>query len=234
MLFCAGLGTRLSPITNDIPKALVPVNGKTLLQRNIEFINTFGVSDFVINIHHFGDKILQHLEVNNNFGMNIEISDERDEVLETGGGLKKAEHYFKTDDFIVMNVDILTDMNIQKMIDYHNQHKPLATLAVTDRDSSRKLLFNNNNELSGWKNKITNEEVLSKNNNNLTEYAFSGIHIISPKFIKLMDRSDKHSIIDPYLKISKENKILGYNHSGGILIDVGKHETLKQANQIFK
>lgn len=234
MLFCAGLGTRLRPITNDIPKALVPVNGKTLLQRNIEYLNSYGIHDFVINIHHFGDKILQHLEENNHFGMNVEISDEREEVLETGGGLKKAENLLSKEDFIVMNVDILTDMNLQQMMDFHAQNKPLATLAISHRESSRKLLFNAQNELSGWCNKITNEKVISKPSNLLTEFAFSGIHIISPTFLSLMDRSDKHSIIDPYLKIAKTHTILGYDHSGDTLIDVGKPETLQQAIQFFK
>lgn len=234
MLFCAGLGTRLRPITNDIPKALVPINGKTLLQRNIEYLNSYGITNFVINIHHFGAKILQHLEENNYFGMNIEISDEQKEVLETGGGLKKAAPFLSEEDFIVMNVDILTDMNLQNMIDFHFKKKPLATLAVSNRISSRKLLFNNQTELSGWCNKITNEKVVSKSNLPLIEFAFSGIHIISPAFINLMDRSDKHSIIDPYLKISKTHTILGYPHSGDTLIDVGKHETLQQAIQAFK
>ncbi|APD07566.1 mannose-1-phosphate guanylyltransferase [Flavobacteriaceae bacterium UJ101] len=234
MLFCAGLGTRLRPITNDIPKALVPVNGKTLLQRNIEYLNSYGIQDFVINIHHFGEKILQHLEENNHFGMNVQISDEREEVLETGGGLKKAAPFLSKEDFIVMNVDILTNMNLQHMIDFHTQRKPIATLAVTNRESSRKLLFNTQKELSGWCNKITHEKVISRPNSSLAELAFSGIHIISPTFINLMDRSDKHSIIDPYLKVAKTHTILGYDHSGDILIDVGKHETLQQATQIFK
>ncbi|MFV0531667.1 MAG: NDP-sugar synthase [Flavobacteriales bacterium] len=234
MLFCAGLGTRLQPITHNIPKALVSVNGKTLLHRNIEYLNSYGVTDFVINIHHFGNKILEYLQKHKNFGMNIEISDEQNEVLETGGGLKKAEPFLSKEDFIVMNVDILTDMNLKKMMDFHQKEQPIATLAITDRESTRKLLFNQQKKLCGWCNKISGEKVLSKPDNPLYEFAFSGIHIISPYFFKQMDRSDKHSIIDPYLKVAKNHSILGFEHSGGILIDVGKHETLQQANQIFK
>ncbi len=234
MLFCAGLGTRLRPITNDIPKALVLVNDKTLLHRNIEYLNSYGITDFVINIHHFGNKILDYLEKHENFGMNIEISNEQDKILETGGGLKKAAPFLSKEDFIVMNVDILTDMNLEKMVNFHNKEKPMATLAITNRESSRKLLFNDQKELCGWCNKISGEKVMAKPDALFDEFAFSGIHIISPHFFKQMNRSDKHSIIDPYLKAAKNHTLLGYDHSGGILIDVGKHETLQQANQIFK
>lgn len=234
MLFCAGLGTRLQPITNDIPKALVPVNGKTLLQRNMEYLNQYGIHDFVINIHHFGVKVINYLQEHDYFGMNIEISDEQDKVLETGGGLKKAEPLLSKNHFVVMNVDILTNMNLQKMIDFHLENQPIATLAVTNRISSRKLLFDTQKRLSGWRNTLTNEEVISRKELILNEFAFSGIHIISPRYFNLAKRTDKHSIIDPYLKIAQTHTILGHDHSGDILIDVGKHETLEKAKEIFK
>ncbi len=234
MLFCAGLGTRLHPITHDIPKALVPVNGKTLLQRNIEYLHAYGIHDFVLNIHHFGEKVIDYLQKHDHFDVNIDISDERDEVLETGGGLKKAESFLSQASFVVMNVDILTNMNLQHMIDFHLKNQPIATLAITDRSSSRKLLFDDQKRLSGWRNTVSGEEAISRKEPILSEFAFSGIHVISPAYFTLANRTDKHSIIDPYLKIAQNHTLLGYDHSGDILIDVGKHETLQQATEIFQ
>jgi len=144
MIFAAGLGTRLKPFTDNHPKALAVVNGKPLLQRNIEYLKSFGIDEIVINVHHFADQIIEFLEENNYFGIEIIISDETDQVLETGGGLVKAKDNF-TEDFLVMNVDILTDLNLAEFIKAHQENKAIVSLAVSDRDSSRKLFFNEKN-----------------------------------------------------------------------------------------
>ncbi len=233
MLFAAGLGTRLRPFTDHHPKALVKVNGTTVLERNIQYLKSFGVNELVINVHHFADQIREFLEVNENFGVKIEISDESQEVLETGGGLVKARNLLGDKDFLVMNVDILTDLNLEKLIESHRQNQPLVTLAVSDRVSSRKLLFEENLELKGWRNLNTGEEILASNKS-LTEKAFSGIHILNPEIFDWMPNSGKFSIMKTYMELMKTQKILGFDHSGGTLIDVGRPETVLEAEKYFK
>lgn len=234
MLFAAGLGTRLKPFTDNQPKALAQVNGKTLLERNIEYLKTFGFEEFIINVHHFADQIETFLQANNNFDVKISISDERDEVLETGGGLVKAQKLLGDESFLVMNVDILTDLNIDDLIQFHYQFQPLVTLAVSDRNSSRKLLFepNYNLELKGWKNSNTNESIITSSKD-LVELAFSGIHIINPRIFEMMPNSGKFSIMQTYMELMKSERILGFDHSGGILIDVGKPESVLEAEKYF-
>ncbi|MBA5628513.1 nucleotidyltransferase family protein [Moheibacter lacus] len=232
MLFAAGLGTRLKPFTDHHPKALAMVNGKPLLERNIEYLKEFGVNEFVINVHHFADQIKDFLVSKNNFGVEIHISDESDEVLETGGGLVKAKNLLGNEPFLVMNVDILTDLNIEEMIQFHLRNKPLVTMAVSDRNSSRKLLFEKDLELKGWRNLNSGESIIVSDNP-LRELAFSGIHIIDPKLFKQMPESGKFSIMTTYMELMKEEKILGFDHSGGILIDVGRPESVLEAERIF-
>jgi len=234
MILAAGLGTRLKPFTDSHPKALAIVNQKTILSRNIEYLKSFGITDIIINVHHFANQIIDHTNENQNFGINITISDETDEVLETGGGLKKAAWFFNDHQpFVLMNVDILTDMNLGNMIQYHLDKKPLATLAVSERTSSRCFLFNKTNELCGWKNKQTNEEKISKPNEELIPYSFSGIHIIDPTLLPLIKQEGKFSLVDVYLDLAKTQTILGYNHTGCHLMDVGKPESIIEAEKIF-
>lgn len=234
MLFAAGLGTRLKPFTENHPKALAPVNGKPLLQRNIEYLKSYGFTEIVVNVFHFADQIIDFLNENNNFGITIHISDERPEVLETGGGLVNAKHFFD-EDFLVMNVDILTDLNITEFIKAHQEKKAIVSLAVSDRDSSRKLLFDENNQLKGWRNLATNEEILAiENTENLKELAFSGIHLIQPKLFNSINFEGKFSIMKVYMELMKVDTILGFNHSGGILIDVGRPSSVLEAEELFK
>lgn len=234
MLFAAGLGTRLKPFTENHPKALAPVNGKPLLQRNIEYLKSFGITEIIVNVFHFADQILDFLKENNNFGITIHISDERPEVLETGGGLVYAKHFFD-DDFLVMNVDILTDLNISNFIKAHQENNALITLAVSDRNSSRKLLFDDNMSLKGWRNLNTSEEILANDSaDNLNEFAFSGIHIIKPEIFNHITEEGKFSIMKVYMELMKTEKIIGFNHSGGILIDVGRPESVLEAEKIFR
>src|SRR5688500_15968579 len=161
MILSAGLGTRLKPWTDKHPKALALVNGKSLLQRNVEYLQSYGFNEVIVNVHHFADQIIDAIKLNKGWGSNITISDETDVVLETGGGLKKAAWYFDEEDFVLMNVDILTDLNLQEMLSYHREHKPLATIAITDRETSRYFLFDERNTLRGWRNVVTGETKLT-------------------------------------------------------------------------
>lgn len=232
LLFAAGLGTRLKPFTDNHPKALAVVNGRTLLERNIEYLKSYGINEFVINVHHFADQIVDFLEKNEDFGVKIQISDESDEVLETGGGLVKAKDLLGNQPFLVMNVDILTDLNIPELINFHLDNQPLVTLAVSARESSRKLLFEENNQLKGWKNLNSGERIISSEKP-LTEKAFSGIHIINPEIFEKMPNSGKFSIMTTYMELMKTEKILGFDHSGGILVDVGRPESVLEAEKFF-
>ena len=234
MIFAAGLGTRLKPFTNEHPKALAVVNNKTLLQRNIEYLQQFGITEVIVNVHHFAEQVINIIEKNNGWGSKITISDETDIILETGGGLKKAAWYFENEkDFIVMNVDMLTDLQLDTMLAQHHQNKPLATLAVTDRATSRYFLFNAKNELCGWQNIKTGEEKIVRAVENLQPKAFSGIHIINTALFSLMQQKGKFSMVDVYLNVAANYIIQSYNHSGSKLIDVGKPENIIAAEILF-
>lgn len=233
LLFAAGLGTRLKDFTQNCPKALVPINGKTLLERNILYLKSYGITEFVINVHHFADQVIDFLKTNDYFGCTFEISDERNELLETGGGLKKAKSFLESETFLVMNVDILTDLNISDFIFAHNANKALVTLAVSDRESSRKLLFNTENILCGWENRAAGEIIISRESTNLKLLAFSGLHIIDPKLFDFLNDEGKFSIMKSYLEIAKNHIIKGFDHTGGHLIDVGKPESIVEAEKIF-
>jgi len=233
MIFAAGLGTRFKPWTDHHPKALALVNGKTLLQRNIEYLQQFGIRDIIINVHHFADQVLQSIQSNQGWGSKITISDERNELLETGGGLKKASSFFDAGSFLAMNADILTDLDLNLMIEDHYLHRPVATLAVSDRSSSRYFLFNNKNELCGWKNEKTGQEKISRKEQPLFPKAFSGIHMIDPKIFSLIKQHGKFSIVDVYLELASSETIRGFDHSGSKLIDVGRPESVKEAEKLF-
>jgi N-acetyl-alpha-D-muramate 1-phosphate uridylyltransferase len=234
MIFAAGLGTRFKPWTDKHPKALAVVNGKPLLQHNIEYLLRQGITDIVVNVHHFADQIEQALTTNNGWGANVYISDERDQVLETGGGLKKASTYLKDDPFVVINVDVLTDMDLAAMIHQHQQLKPLATLAVSDRSTSRFFLFDHFNDLCGWRNTSTGEERFSRTTADAIQKAFSGIHIIEPRIFSLITESGKFSMVDLYLRLSASEIIKAFDHTGSKFIDVGKPASVLQAEEMFR
>ena len=236
MILAAGLGTRLKPFTDQHPKALALVNGKTILQRNIEYLASFGIKEVIINVHHFPKQIITLIKSNHGFGSDITFSDESDEVLETGGGIKKAAWFFgkENNPFVVMNVDILTDLNLHEMLDQHIKTKPLATLAVTQRTTSRYFLFNENGELCGWKNKATDEKKISRESDVLIEKAFSGLQILSPQIFSLIKNQGKFSMVEVYLDLAKNNTILEFDHTGTNLIDVGKPESILKAEGIFE
>lgn len=234
LIFAAGLGTRLKPFTDHHPKALAVVNGKPLLQRNIEYLKSFGINDFVINVHHFADQIFSFLKANNNFESNIHVSHEVNEPLETGGGLVFAkEHLTGTNPFIVMNADILTDLDINKIYQAHQHKKALATLAITNRESSRGFLYNNDGRLTGWVNNQTGEAKISIENDNPKIGSFSGVHVIDPKIFDYIHRTGKFSIVDVYLELAADHPIYVYDHTGDTVVDVGKPESIEKAEQFF-
>jgi MurNAc alpha-1-phosphate uridylyltransferase len=239
MLFAAGLGTRFKPWTDYHPKALAVVNGKSLLQRNIEYLQGFGITEVVVNVHHFADQIIAVIDENSGWGSKIIISDERDEVLETGGGLMKARHLLEeTDVFLTMNADILTNLNLSNLVTAHIEKKYLVTLAVMQRDSSRQLLFDTALRLKGWRNRLTGEEKgfffkEASSRDPLQELAFSGIAVYSPQVFDFISQKGKFSLTEVFLDLSVNDLVTGYNHTGDILMDVGSEEKLLRAASVF-
>jgi len=234
MIFAAGLGTRFKPWTDKHPKALAPVNGKSLLQRNIEYLQKYGITEVVVNVHHFADQIIAAVEENKGWGSTIVISDERDAVLETGGGLLKAAHLLNgTEPFVTINADILTDLNIKRLVDYHKDYRPLVSFGVTNRKTSRYFLFDEYDRLCGWRNKKTNEEIMAVPVNKPVERAYSCVVVFEPRIFSLIPQRGKFSIVETYLSLAKDNLILGYDHTGDKFADVGKPESIATAEALF-
>lgn len=233
MIFAAGVGTRFKPWTEKHPKALALVNGKSLLERNIEYLQQFHIKEVMVNVHHFAKQVTDAIALNRGWGSRITVSDETEELLETGGGLKKAGWYFYDGPFVVINADILTDMDLTTVIAFHEDHKPLATLAVTDRETSRFFLFDEKNELCGWRNTKTGEEKMARKVSFPIQKAFSGVHIIEPRIFSLIKKEGKFSIVDVYLDLARSEKILGIDRSGSKLVDVGRPESVAIAETLF-
>jgi N-acetyl-alpha-D-muramate 1-phosphate uridylyltransferase len=236
MIFSAGLGTRFKPWTDAHPKALAVVNGKSLLQRNIEYLQQYGITDVVVNVHHFADQITQALIDYKGWGSNIIISDEQDEVLETGGGLLKAKEQLRgAERFLTLNVDILTDLDLNKLITANEQSAALITLCIAERKTSRFLLFNEQNHLCGWRN-TTPDKVAEKivvPSNHLLQKAYSGIAVFQTSVLDLIPFSGKFSLIDVYLHLTKDHLVNGYDHSGDKWVDVGRPESVPVAEELF-
>ena len=240
MIFAAGLGTRLRPLTNDRPKALVEVGGKTMLERVIIKLAKAGFDDITINIHHFGEKIIEFLEHNENFGLNIHISDERDLLLDTGGGILKAQPFLDGDEpFLVHNADILTDIDLRAMYHNHIESGAMATLLVKERQTSRYFVFDDDYRLQGWLHKSTGETRPSDfiYREGMHELAFGGIHVISPSIFEPLEEYSqgqaKFSITPFYVDECHTHLINGYlQDTPYTWLDVGKHETLKLAEEM--
>lgn len=236
MIFAAGMGSRLKPLTDNMPKALIPVNGKPMLEHIILKLKDAGFHHLIINIHHMGEQILDFLAANQNFGIKIDISDERDYLLDTGGGIKKASQFLRGNEpFLIHNVDILSNVDLRKIYESHLETKPLATLLVSKRNTSRYFLFNKENKLCGWRNHETGE-VKSYypyfNPEQYNEYAFSGVHVLSPEILDWMDEwTGKFSIINFYLSICARTDIQAYLTGNLRLIDIGKPEALAKAEE---
>ena len=236
MIFAAGLGTRLKPLTDHMPKALVPVAGKPMLEHVINKLIAAGVDGIVINVHHFAQQIIDFLKEKDNFGIQIWISDETGELLETGGGIKKAAPYFN-EPFLVHNADILSNLDLKAMYDFHVASGNDATLLVSPRKTVRYLLLNEENKLCGWVNKETLQtkpEGFVYQPEVQKEYAFGGIHIISPSLFKYMEEwTDKFSIMDFYLQTCQQAQLGGFIKEDLQLIDIGKLETLTKAEEFI-
>ena len=235
MIFAAGLGTRLKPLTDHIPKALVPVAGKPMLEHVIQKLIAFGCDEIVINVHHFADQIINFLKEKNNFGITIHISDETDMLLDTGGGIKKAASFFH-EPFLIHNVDILSNVDLKYLYEYHLTSGNDATLLVSPRKTVRYLLFDERNRLCGWVNKDTLQtkpEGFIYQPEVQKEYAFSGIHIVSPTLFNYMSEhwTGKFPIMDFYLQTCQEAQLGGYAKEDLQLIDIGKPETLAVAEE---
>ena len=211
------------------------VNGKPLLEWTIRRLIHYGFEDIIINIHHFGDQIIDFLKKKDHFGINIQISDERDAVLETGGGLKKAQAFFGETPFLLCNTDVVTNLDLNAFYEAHLASGALATLATRWRSTSRYLIFDEWQRLCGWQNIKTGEVRMSRKQlGNLQLRAFSGLHVIDPKIFDLMSEEGKFSIIDVYLRLAEEHKIVSYPHDGDVWIDVGRMESLEAAEEFLQ
>jgi NDP-sugar pyrophosphorylase family protein len=237
-IFAAGLGTRLKPLTDTMPKALVPVGGKPLLAHVIEKLKAAGSKKIVINIHHFGEMIIDYVKSQNNFGIEILFSDERQMLLETGGAIKHAVDLLGDEPFLIHNVDILSNVDLEALIAAHSKADSAATLLVSKRNSTRALLFSPEGNLTAWTNKTTGEIKSPYSDIEITklnEFAFSGIHIFSPRLFKYFGAyPEKFSIIDFYLNTCKDEKIKAYTQEGLQLLDVGKLDSLEKAEGFVK
>ncbi len=237
MILAAGLGTRLRPLTNDRPKALVEIAGRTLLEVTLARLRAFGVREVIVNVHHFAGQIVEYLKVNANFGMRIEISCE-EVLLDTGGGLKKAAWFFLQDatsadePFLLHNVDVISTIDFAAMVQAHKANQALATLAVQKRESGRQLLFNEHVQLCGRRAGRDSEPEVVHRSPHLEPLAFSGIHVISPRLLAMMSEDGIFSIVTSYLRLAGHGeKILGFRADRYYWRDLGRIEDLQQAEQ---
>ncbi|HTT24057.1 MAG TPA: nucleotidyltransferase family protein [Candidatus Sulfotelmatobacter sp.] len=233
MILAAGLGTRLRPSTNDRPKALVEIAGHPLLEITLRRLASFGIREVIINVHHFADMVIDYLQRNHNFGLRVEISREDDLLLDTGGGLKKAAWFFLEghgqEPFLLHNVDVISTIDLARMLRTHRENNALATLAVQQRQTSRRLLFDAHNQLCGRQTGNDPPEMV-RHASDTTSLAFSGIHVISPDFLAMMSEQGVFSIITTYLRLAAESRrILGFRADEYDWRDLGKPEHITQA-----
>jgi len=231
MILAAGLGTRLRPLTDDRPKALVEVAGRTLLEITLARLRGFGIREVIVNVHHFADLVAEYLKKNNDFGMRIQVSRE-DDLLDTGGGLKKAGWFFleqPDQPFLLHNVDVISTIDFQKMLDTHRQTNALSTIATQKRESSRQLLFDENHTLCGRATRGCDPEVVRLSPQSLPR-AFSGVHIISPRMLPMIAETGAFSIIETYLRLAgASEKIVSFSADDYYWRDLGKPENVAQA-----
>jgi len=240
MILAAGLGTRLRPLTDDRPKALVEIAGRTLLEITLSRLRAYGIREVIINVHHFADMILEYLKTNDNFGMRIEVS--REEVLlDTGGGLKKAAYFFLEDSnrfeepFILHNVDVISTIDLRRMVQLHTEKQALATLAVQNREASRYLLFDGQLQLCGRRSGCDQNPEFVRPSPQVQALVFSGIHVISPRFLTMMIEEGVFSIITSYLRLAAHGeKILAFRADEYYWRDLGRPDDVRQAAQDLK
>lgn len=235
MILAAGLGTRLGALTSKIPKALIQINNTTLLELLIGKLKSFGYDRIIINVHHFAEQIIDYLHQKNYFDLDITLSDENDKLLDTGGGLKKASWFFNDEEsFLVHNVDVLSDLNLNDLKNFHTKSEAAATLVVKKRMSNRHLLFDESNILCGWENCSSGEKkIVRKSGDNLFQFAFSGIQFITPKIFNYFPDDERFSLIDLYLNAASNEKICALVDDKNKWLDVGKPENLEKAKKFF-
>lgn len=236
LIFAAGLGTRLKEQTQNKPKALVSLAGKPLLQHVVERLKNFGIHHIVINVHHFADQVIEFVASNQSFGIQIDISDERDLLLDTGGGLKKAGRFFNGNEpILIYNVDVVSNLDLKELLEFHRQNKALATLVVRQRETSRYLMFDENRLLSGWKNFNSGETIVSRQDSftDSKPFAFSGIHIVQPEILDLITEEGKFPIMDLYLRLAKNHPIKAYLDQSSLWMDLGKPDQIVEAEKLF-
>ena len=234
MIFAAGLGKRLGSITESLPKALVDVNGKTVLQRAVEKCSFYGFDDIIINVHHFADMVEDEVKRLNKMGFRISVSNEREMLLENGGGLYKAREFFDSNPFLLYNVDIISDLDLNVLFRLHLEKRGLATLAVRHRPGKRFLLIDNEGQLRGWRNISTGQQILAGvQDSGLSEIAFSSMHIVEPEIFNYMNEGI-YSMIDLYLKLASGHRIYTLKHDEGYWIDVGTPESLDLVRNLLK
>ena len=238
MVLAAGLGTRLRPLTDNRPKALVQVGGRTLLEMALARLNSFGIREVIVNVHHFADMIVDYLKANKDFGMRIEVSREDGVLLDTGGGLKKAAYFFlensgaAEEPFVLHNVDVISTIDLHRMAQFHSENHALATLAVQERPTSRYLLFDEQLQLCGRKSGRDGQAELVRNSSHPKPLAFSGIHVISPRLFSLMTEEGVFSIIAPYLRLAAQGeKIIAFRSDEYQWRDLGRLDDVMQADQ---
>ena len=232
-ILAAGMGTRLGSLTADKPKALVEVNGKSMLENLVLQLKLQGIQQFLINVHHFSDKIIQHVEAKNNFGVDITFSDESQELLDTGGAIRKAAVFFKgNESILVHNVDVASGINFEDLESYHKKNNALATLCVRKRESSRALLFDEKMQLSGWANWAKdNYKWVSKSMTTFDSFAYSGIYLVQPDFAKKLPFTARFSIIDAWLKMAKTEKIIAFEDKSAYWFDLGTKKKIEAAER---
>jgi len=236
MILAAGLGTRLKPITLTKPKALAEVDGITLLEYSIKHLKRYGFDDIIINVHHFADQVIEFLKKKNDFGVHLTISDEREQLLNTGGGLKKASGFFNDDKpFLMYNVDVLSDINLNNLYHTHIESNAIVTLAVRGRKTSRYFLFDQAGCLCGWKNMSTNQIIItSRSVSKLQPFAFSGIQVINPGLLEMISLNEgPFSITEVYIKLCANYKIMAYNHDNSFWMDMGTAESIAIAEELL-
>lgn len=233
MIFAAGKGTRLGIITESMPKALVDINGKTALRLAIENCVSHGFDRLIVNVHHFPGMVQAEIEKLKKAGYDLSVSDEKEQLLETGGGLYKARHFFDKDPFLVYNVDIVTSFNLTSLYQYHLSKKGLATLAVRSRTGNRFFLVDRNGILCGWRNATTGEEIIITKKDKLTEAGFTGIHVIDPEIFRYMEEG-VYSMTTLYLRLARKHRIYTYQDDSGFWGDIGTPESLENARLISK
>lgn len=230
MILTAGLGTRLKPLTDKTPKPLLNVGAHNMLDLCVAFLLKHGVNELIINVHHLADQLMEYVAQKRWEGLKIEISDETNELMNTGGGLNKASWFFDGEkDFVLMASDVLTDLNLSAMIDKHVNSKSLVTLAVKERKTSRDLLFDSMGLLAGWKNNQTGETKSVPGKIGSKALGFSGIHVINTLLFNKFIETGGFSIIDAYLRLAEFEKIMAYDHSDGKWMEFGRIENIENA-----